>query len=481
MCRRVIVLAVALTPAAGHALDADVQARALLLGSVERNRPAQVVDLDHFQIVPDAKGRRRLDAGPYLYPILDDTALEAFAGVDAEVDLTSWLSLELGADSGLLRLSDGEVESDGRPIAEEARHTYFLRTAWLELSPPDGPIGLGAGRRNVRLAGGLLFDEFATGAEIFGGFGAWTASLGGFVPGRDWPPDGEPFYVGEVAWAPDALSRVSLFAAMHHADGATARTLVQQVVLDRILADEPAMNRPIETRQDLCTLVDGATSPWWIGTTLDLVLEGHTLRGAGVLGFGSADVDLPVDRTRLACRSRRLTDRHVQLDLRSFAFDLTWQHRLSDVFYVGAFGLYYSGGRLGPNDTTYTAFLAINPYFDRPAVFFNAGLASSYEPHSHQPAGVEGRGVASAGPTLLVAPSEDLELKLLAAVIYADEPGPYGPDRHYGNEADASASWHALDGLALSLEGGAWRLGDFYPEKATVWQVRAGVQAEWPP
>lgn len=72
-------------------------------------------------------------------------------------------------------------------------------------------------------------------------------------------------------------------------------------------------------------------------------------------------------------------------------------------------------------------------------------------------------------------------MHLLAAALFADAPGPLGDARRYGEELDARATWRPTEGLALSAEAGAWRLGDFFPEEGTVWQARLGLRAEWPP
>ena len=469
-----------------------------LVDRVERNRPDDLLRLND-DLSFDTEG--------YLTPRVDDAVSLRFVGASAALQLDDWLQLRAGIDSGGVRFRDGEVTTNGRAFREEVEETGLLRTAWAEVR--WGPVSVGAGKRNLRVGSGLLYDEYASG--VGGTVRALDFRLEGgvWLLGRELKPSRGPMVEGKLSYAFDMTNEVYVFGSVITDDAEAAEELTQVLIDTAVVGsfgDQPLVGALTLAAVDACAKLEGDARPWIVGGGADLLFGAQRINVVGAVGRGRASVDIQEDFGGAACQEllmglppalagdlTRLRDRlpfgERSTELESFAFDATWRIRATGWLYPGATFTWLSGNNSDQsvNSTddgdagTLGAFLAAAPWLPRSALFFGAGLGTGFETRSATAAGVLGRGVVATGLTALWVPHERVEIDLRAVWLEADEEGPFGDDTTYGQEYDTTVRWDVHDALTLELAYDVMRVGDFYPENGWWWRVTAGLAAVYPP
>ncbi|MCA9541792.1 MAG: hypothetical protein KC620_23005 [Myxococcales bacterium] len=488
--------------ATAHAEPPDLRwtLTSTVLGLVERNRPDAEVAL------ADGPG---LDTKGYLSPRLDDEAVLFYAGAGLDAQVSNWLSAFAAFDTGLMGERDGEWRSNGRPMEDEVRDTWLLRSLGIELLEPDeGRFGLTLGKQRISIGQGLIFDEYALGGEATVSGEVFSATAGAWWPGRGIEPSGWPMLTATARWQPDPFTTLSVYGLWTRLDGERGEQLAHDVVDRRLLARQRELERQIaglplaelllreQAEQalalvDLCVDPNVVLDPWWLGTRLDMLLDGHVIGLGAALGGGGGTIDL--DRRHTAeCAAReeivpdrlrdlldgllgRFDDREI--DLSSFAIDAYWRAHIRDWLYLGAYFVWMSGDDISDDD--FDVFLAIAPFLPRPALFFGSGLGSGLAGRAANAAGYEARGVIAPGLTALVVPVDEAEINLSAGPIFSDVENQNG-GRRYGDELDVRVAWRPDPRLRLSGEMAALLLGDFFADRAVWWRASLSIDGFLP-
>ncbi len=455
---------------------------------VDRNRPD-----DLLRINDDLS----FDVPGYLAPRLDEATSIRFAGVAATLFVQDWLLLRGAVDTGGVRFVDGEVTTNGRGFEEEVTETGLLREAYAEAS--WGPVQIGAGKRNRRIGGGLVYDEYATGGSVAAEAFDLRLESGVWLLGRELVPSRGPVLTGRLGWSLDETNEVYVFASLITDDAAAAEELAQAMIdslLVRRVGAQPLVGGLALAAFQDCARVEAEARPWVAGGGADLLFAGHTIHLVALVGRGSAHVavnralqsdscvalleELPPElQGLLGTLQDNVPWGEREIDLASFAVDATWRMRITSWLYPGAAFTWLSG-----NDEEFqdlTVYLAPAPYLPRSTLFFGGGLGTGFETRSASAAGVLARGVIAPALTALFVPHDQLELELAVLKLYADESGPFSDDLDYGTEVDLNLRWAAHEALVAQAEAGALRLGGFYPQEGTWWRVSVGLEAVFPP
>ena len=480
----------------GH--DWTFWAASTALFQVERNGPDDVLAVSSDG-TPDAPG--------FLRPRLDHDDAQLYLLGGGQVLLSSWATIAITVDTGLVEFEGGEWLANGHPLGEEIERTGLLRQAWLDLAPSEGPLQVGLGRREARVGGGLVFDEYATGIELTieaGLDGVLGGVLGGVIdaeplrvelglwaPGRQLVPDPDTsrLLVASARWQPVLMSEIYVFGATADDRGDNADMLIDSAadLALRPLGSRAAVVRDIWLHN--CSAFDAELSLWYAGLGADLVLDGHTLNVVGMLGGGQVRWLLAprlLRNTECQALNERMSPRwgaHGEVEIDAYALDLSWRARAHGWLYPGLFLTWLSGekrdGEGNPfADGTFEGFVALAPHVRRPALFFGSGLGAGLYGRTAAVAGVSGHGVIAPGASLLVAIGERLELTALAALLLADEPRAGRSERSYGQEIDLTMCYEATDTVRVRAEIAALKLGLFYPETAVWWRGTVGLEIE---
>ena len=444
-----------------------------LFHRVERDRPDDVLRVNEDL---------SLDEDGYLTPRVDEDATLGFVAVTGWAERGDWLRMFGTLDSGTVRHADSELTFDGRPASEA--EPGLLRQAWAELHL--GPVVAGAGKRNLRVGGGLLYDEYATGLAVAVQTDDLRLESGVWLLGRALLPERGPMVEGRLSWAVDLTNEVYVYGAVITDDAEAAEEFTQAfidvTVLTSAISQRPGGGAVI-LAVDECAKLTGEARPWNVGAGADLLFGGNSVHLAAALGRGYGRVEIEPDFGAPGCsellraileRARTQLDfRGADTELESFALDGTWRTRVNEWLYPGA--AFTDGtGTLG-------AYLAAAPYLPRSALFFGAGLGTGFETRSATVAGVLGRGVLAPALTLLLVPHDRVEVDLRAVWLEADQDGPFSSDRTYGQEYDVTLRWEVVDSVSLEAEYDVMDIGGFYPEKGSWWRFTAGAAVIFPP
>jgi len=451
-----------LTASAGAAGAAEVhlsgEADAHLVGEVERGRPT-VLRRGDEQVTTDAE------------------RIVANAGVAGRVHLGEFVDGGLRLDTGDLTWSRGEgFTVGGVTLTDEARETWFLREAWVGVESDEETGGrVELGKRRVTLGDGLLLDDYALGpvVEVFGPSLEGRAGLGWI--GEALRPAGAPLVYVEASAAVGTSLSVSLLWARDTGFAEEARAEIEAQLdlraLQRALAREGRATLDCLT-PPLAVALDSTLH--WMGATLEAEWTGG--RGAATTVVGVGDLGMTARLTNETCvalleRRGRATTQSRRHDVRGHAASLAARHHVGGPFYPGIFALYLSGDDPGGD---YDGFLAIAPYPERPTLFFDVGAARSVRTPRAATPGVMGRGLRAAGPTLLLAPTEDLSAEVTLAWLESDKPNPATGGTTYGQEVDLRVDFDVSRAVTVFGELAAAHLGDFYPDADGV-HLRAAV------
>lgn len=457
-------------PAAARALDAEWAFDAVSAAEVERSRPY-------------------VSADGTLVDFEDTTSVLLRIGGQGEVFLGESVSLGGRLDSGDLtfQAQAPRFSIGGRSAEEEARETAFLREAWAAVEwGEDVTVRLEAGRTRLTLGAGLLLDTEVTGGRVDVDWAPWTLGLGAAIPSPALVPEGPPVLFLTLERSFDAGGRAALLyardtGAADDVQGEVSRQVDLKALeraADRARAGQSAAPSCLEPPPT--TRVESVMH--WLGLELEHTFPGGQLAFAWLTGFGEFDVEVRLANQRciqLLERRGRATSRTATTEVLGHAAAAQARLKATESMYPGLFVVWLSGnaGRPGTGGD-YEGFLAIAPFPERPALFFDVGATSSVRTDRAATPGINGRGVLGAGPTLLFAPTEDVSAELVLAWLLADEPNPATSSRDYGPEADLRFDWDVGRRVSVFARGAATPLGAFFPERHLVWQASMGVQAD---
>lgn len=459
-CARVAAVGVTLGVGVTSAKAVEIDASARTSGRVERGR---VVVSDLHSASGDFE-TTRLD---------DERLLFGLALNAAWAELGLWC-LELGLDSGELEVaSDGAITSNERSFADEAAATWLLRTAWLSVTPSldeadTTRLRLGGGRRLQTLGEGLILDDVTTGSEVGVDTGPWSLAVAYFLVGPDFDAEFEPVWTVTVERALGFLRHASAFFAYYDGEVFDDTWRRTAPVLDTDLGDDSSRGALSIRRR--------ARVAWW-GGHLTWTGGPWTFVGTVALDSGTLEtttrwvLETPATRRRPA---RVLTrEKTVRRTLLGGASDLSVRRRLADTWF-GTFFVHAQSGT-DPDDTdAWNAWVALQPWYRRPSVFFDSGLSASFRNRRGVSGGVGGAGLLAPGVEFLFAPDEAMEVELSVAHLHALQDSPIGRSRLYGHEASLRFDRALLVGpteVELGAEAGVLRQGDFFPEPGWTWRL----------
>jgi len=391
-------------------------------------------------------------------------------------------------------LDAAEATANGRPVRDEASHTWFVREAYATYAMGRaGFLTLTAGRRRTTVADGYVLDDYATGAELRADLGAigprWDLSVAAFQPTRDFPRTVEgisPLVVFRADFLPSLFEHAGVFAAGMRERAGGMGNVLRNAVEERLVAvaagSEPATPLHRAANQLLAATqaadYQSDASLGWAGTS------GRLATWAGQrLGWTAALLGGEIHSASTG--GGVVVAEHVRLQgrLASLRYDAELGRGVS----AGLSFLYLSGGELpratlgsagviDPATGTYRGFVAVAPYLTETNLFFGGGLSETFADRQAATPGVNGRGVIAPVLTVGLDPWEDLSLRAKGAWLRADAPAPLGGGRLYGTETDLELSWQAASWLVLGAELDALFPGDFFRGRDTL--VKALLAAD---
>jgi hypothetical protein len=519
--------------AAARADDGDLRWRLVLHGRFtdRASDPEREVRFD--------APRRAFDAPSYLRPSLDDAYPSALASAGVEGQLgalrfglaadsgelrsqvfpgVAQLCFSTATASGLAPRSGGRCDvrvdgairtfavdatrsaparltSNGQPWEAEGRSTLFLREAWVGAALGRNEFAVvRAGRRRFTVADGFVYDDWGTGAEMSLDLGAlgpsWEVGAAALYPTRGFPSGagwGSLLLAVRADYLPSLFEHAGVFAAYFRDRSRATVELFRGALAEasalRLRAAEPGSAALADESRLLAVELDaplrGTADVAWAGTSGGVKLGGARVDWTAAVAIGEisvprvALVQLAPDafrtRTRLATQALLGELAHARVRV-----------PLSGELSAGGFFLFLSGDAPpGEEDqpgapTRYGGFLGVAPFITDTNIFFNGGVGESFAARQATAPGVNGRGVVAPGLSFAWDPSPTFGAEARAAYLTAAASGPFG-GRVYGPEADLELTWAARSWLTLVAEADALFPGDFWPGRATIGRVVAGV------
>jgi hypothetical protein len=405
---------------------------------------------------------------------LDDERLLLGLALSASWSELGLWRFELGLDSGELEVaSDGAVTSNGRSIADEAESTLLLQSAWLSVTPSlddtdTTRLRLGGGRRLHTVGEGLIVDDVTTGSEVGVDSGPWGLAVAYFLVGPELDAEFEPLWTVTVERALGFLRHASVFFAYYDGEvfDDTWRRSASRLETD---LHSGSTRGALSVRQR-------ARVAWW-GAHLTWTSGPWTFVGTVAVDTGAFETAtrlvLETQATRRQSARVRVVERTTRRDLLGGASDLSIRRHLAEAWFGTLFVHTQTG--TDPDDTDdWNAWVAVQPWYARPSVFFDSGLSASYRNRRGVSGGVGGAGLLAPGVELLFAPDEALELELSIAHLQALQDSPIGRSRLYGHEASVQFDLGFPLGpteVELGVEAGALRQGDFFPDPGWTWRL----------
>lgn len=397
---------------------------------------------------------------------LDDDLLGLYAAYGLTLTPHRRLQVRTLLDTNVLRVIDGALFAGPRRIEDEIVETGLVREAWTSVNLPAG-AEIGAGKRRVRLAEGLIFDEYALGADLTITAGPVQWLVGAWWPGRPFVPNAAPILGSQVDLRLDLSNTISLFVFGDAPDAQDGAPFVRELV-SALLPELPTVGE--------CATLRGNSLRYWMGGALNLLFEGQSIRAAGVWQLGHAAI-LPtaLDAPRCIDIVRAIIEGLPRADapITAFGLDAAWRARLHPNIYAGLFGTWLSGDA-EPLAGNWTAFSPPAPLLPNTLLFFNGGATSTILDNTLTLSGVEGRGVRAAGITLLLVATERVEFDLLLAGLWPD-----AGEGTYGAEYDARVRARLGDRFDLRVEFGALHEGAVYDAPRIWWQLNAALGWRW--
>lgn len=524
-------LALALAAAVADDGDGALWARAFLSlrGTGQGGIPSPEVLFD-----PAAQA---FAASRWLAPGPAEGWLSGIAGISSGLEAAEWLSLRLDADTGLLRLrrppspaavcfssqtpsglavvapgactgpgqgllratlattvpGPSELTSNGVPFAQAASETWFVRQLYADASAGRAAfLHVRAGRQRLRVADGLVYDDWGLGLDVDADVGAIgppvAASLSAFYPTRGWPTGEQwanPVLAATLEWTPSLGEWVGIWGAWSHDDAGDAALVLRQGVIAsdvvRLVETAPGSAPYVAASRRIAALlaapVRGTSSLGWAGASarLEVGTTGEARLTAGA-SFGTVGTWV----TRLGESTRA-----VDVPVLGWAVSARWRSLLGPAS-VSPFLLWLSGADpatpeqvAGDAPLRHGGFLSISPFLPYTNLFFNGGISEAYADRRAVASGLYARGVLAPGIEASWTPAPRVELTLKGAFLWSDRPGPFG-GRVYGPELDLDVAWSPWPWLAVLAEADGMALGSFFPEPGVAWRAILGVNLATP-
>jgi hypothetical protein len=531
---RIAIAAAALAvAAAARADDGDLRWRLALHGRYTLR------DADPEREVRFDLPRRAFDAASYLRPSLDDAYPSALASAGVEGRLgplrfglaadsgelraqafpaVAQLCFSSATASGLAprgggrcdvrvdgavrtfavdatRSAPARLTANGQPWEAEARATLFLREAWLGAALGRNDFALvRAGRRRFTVADGFVYDDWGAGAEASLDLGAlgpsWELGAAALYPTRGVPAGagwGSLLFAVRADYLPSLFEHVGLFAAYFRDRSRATVELFRGALAEASalrLGAAPAGSAAFTDESRLLAVeldapLRGTADLGWAGTSGSVRLGAARVEWTAAVALGTISVPR-VALAQLAPDAFRTRTRDVTESLLGELAHARVRVPLSPQASVGGFLLFLSGDAPPPEDEAasapgrYGGFLGVSPFVTETNIFFNGGVGESFAARQATAPGVNGRGVVAPGLSVGWDPCATFGAEARAAYLTAAASGPFG-GRVYGPEVDLELTWAARPWLTLVAEADALFPGDFWPGRATIARVVAGV------
>jgi len=410
----------------------------------------------------------------------------------------------LGAPGGVVTVLNGPlpttelaapvITSNGQPIGDEFDQTLFIRQLYADFTVgPAGFFRARVGRQRLRVAEGLVYDDWGLGVDLDADIGAvgppLAASLSAFYPTRGWPTPSQwasPVLAATLDWLPALGQWVGVWAAFSHDETGDANQVLRQgfiaTEVSAILSTTPGSAAYIRASRSLALLI--ASPP----------LSTSNLGWAGI--SGRIDVgDRNEARFTLASSFGTVSSygagdsalsRAVDVPVLGWGVSLRWLSQLGSGFSLSPFFIWLTGDDPGEEQKAalgvprkHTGFLSISPFIGATNLFFQGGISEAYSDRRVASSGVNARGVVAPGLEAGWAPVSNLDVGLKGAWLWSDTPGPYG-GQVYGPEVDLNVSWSPWPFFAVLGEFDVLAQGDFFPQRALGRQVILGVDLTTP-
>ncbi|MEE8409170.1 MAG: hypothetical protein V3T05_06175 [Myxococcota bacterium] len=421
-------------------------------------------------LLPDPQtGRWRIDS--LLSPQPRAGTLSGVASFAVELEASRELTLRALFDSGQLAAGSslqppltGTLTSDGQPALDTVTSGAFIREIAARIAWGSGSVELG--RFHSRVADGLVYDEFGTGATIDMtlrpiGLETWRIELTTVAVGHtfDELESPSPLTTLRIERELSFFESLHLFGSLFvDRNGILADALESAVAEQIIISFGPTVE------QGLLTQLFGTERPShgrlaYVGIGGNVLpLDGLSVRGNAVVAAGSVTVEG--------------SSRTFAFDLRSWAGTLDVSYGLTENIGIGGMAFALSGGRaLLPFDARglaneqhipYRSFLAVAPYWTWTGLFFSGGLNQGLYPGRATAAGVNGHGVTGGGPRFELS-TDDFMVELRGAYLHAITASLLGGSRRsYGIEIDVIIEWDIFSWGTLAVEIDVLRPGNFF-------------------
>ena len=467
----------------------------------------------------------------YLAPRVDHTSYALYARAAAHLEATSWLGVGLAVDSGLLnpagrvprgadvRLGpatykglslpaytvpvtttedDRKVTANGQPVGDEARQTFFIRSAYVRLAAPEtGWLGVTLGRQSMEVGGGLIYNDSGLGAELLMDLEALRdvplrASLKVLLPTRAWDEGlRSPLVELRVDYVFSSflslVESVGLSVAFFHDGDDNISRLLDGTISEAVVQHYPSASREVV---DYVAAGALAYTPWSKANIVWIGLSGRKLLGDLLL---SANLQLEVGKLKLENPFWALTggaalpsflpqDEVLELSTLGFAAELSASYLISESLSVGGFFLLLTGGEnpYAPGQTQgrYGSFLAVMPHITHTNLFFSGGMNETFSGRQATTAGINGRGVVAFGPTVAWEILEGLDVGATSAALLAPVASSTGGS-FYGIELDLEAGYQVLSWLKVSAQYDFLVAGDFFPQQKVIHQFLLGLDVTY--
>jgi len=481
----------------------------------------------------------------YLAPGPAESYASGLLFASAGIDATEWLGFRLDVDSGLLRqqrlpsavslcLTDAtpsglavaarpscrgsgggnagvllpnpvpstqagpwQLTSNGLPFADELEKTLLVRQLYADLSlGRAGFFHARIGRQRLRVADGLVYDDWGLGVDLDADLGALgppiAAGLSAFYPTRGWPSGSQwsyPVLALSVDWLPSLGEWLGVWAAFSRDDAGDVSQILRQGFVEtgvvRLLASAPGSAEYVRASRSLALLLPapprGTSTLGWAGISARLeVGERDEARFTGGAVFGSASSFLIRTDTAVP------TVEAVDVPVLGWMASLRWSSQIGRGFTLSPFLVWLSGDEpaderelTGAAPQRYTGFLAVSPFLTATNLFFSGGISESYADRRATSSGVNARGVIAPGLEAGWAPARGLDARLKMAWLWSDRVGPFG-GRSYGPEVDLNVGWSPWPWLAVLGEADVLVLGSFFPEGAVARRFILGLDLRTP-
>jgi len=478
-------------------------------------------------------------ANQFLAPQAPDSYFSGLAFVSSGLVAASWLDFRLDLDSGLVRgeqlplsalvcysartqsgvivagpnscratgvlstfsgylpttqLGGSQVTSNGQPIGEEFDSSLFIRQLYADLTGgPAGYLRARVGRQRLRIADGIVYDDWGLGLDVDGDIGAigppLEANASVFLPTRYWPSASQwasPVATFTLNWLPALGDYVGVWAVYSHDSTGDANQVLREGFIatdvERLLSNPIGSANYVNASRQLAKLIAsppiGTSDLWWVGVSGRVHFgdrqEARFTAGANlgtVSSYGAGVAALP---------------QAVQVPVLAWEVSLHWLSLLGSGFRVNPFFLWLSGDDPAQEQQAalgvprrHTGFLSISPFLTETNLFFQGGISEAYADRQLANSGVNARGVITPGLEAGWTPTPSVDVAGKGAFLWSDTDGPFG-GRVYGPEFDLNASWDALPWLAVLGELDFLAEGNFFPQRALSRRLIVGVDLTTP-